>query len=193
MTHQPKILKLTRLGNPVLRTKTKKLSASEIRSDKVQHLIADMKYTLEKEKYGVGLAAPQVGEALAISVIGIKPTPNRPDLKRFETVLINPEIVETYDRAPAWEGCVSVGTKNDLLFAQVPRYQKIRLKWTDENAISHDEMIDGFTAHVAQHEVDHLAGKMFVDSVEDTRSYMMGDEYRARVVENKTNPESAQK
>lgn len=179
----PKVLKLTRLGNPVLRTATQKLSRDEIASTAVQALIADMRYTLVRKEYGVGLAAPQVGKSLALSVIGIKPTPNRPELEPFETVIINPQIVETFGKAePKWEGCISCGTGDDILFAQVPRYKKIRLRWLDEAGAEREEVLDGFVAHVAQHEADHLDGIMFLDKVTDPSSYMMSDEYKKRVI-----------
>ena len=81
-----------------------------------------------------------------------------------------------------WEGCISCGTGDDTLFAQVPRYERVKLRWLDERGELHEEVIDGFVAHVAQHEVDHLSGLMFLDRVEDTQTYMMADEYRNRIV-----------
>ena len=85
-----KILKLTRFGNPILRDQARQLSLSEISSDKIQQLISDIRYTNQQKKYGMGIAAPQVGESVVLSVIGIKPTPNRPKLARFEQVILNP-------------------------------------------------------------------------------------------------------
>ncbi len=181
-TYQPKILPITRLGNPLLRETARRLTREEILSDEIQQLIADIRYTCQKEEYGVGMAAPQMGKNLAFSVINIKPTSTRPDLEPFDSVIINPEIVETFGRKHLkWEGCMSCGTYDDTLYAQVPRYNKIRLKYLDENAAPHDEILEGFPAHVAQHETDHLNGIVFLDKVEDTKSFMMGDEYRERV------------
>jgi peptide deformylase len=182
----PKTLKLTRVGNPILREKTRRLTKEEILSDEIQTLIADMRYTTEKEKYGVGIAAVQVGEPIALSMIAIKPTPTRPNLERFETILINPEIVETYgEKEPMWEGCMSCGTGDDILYAQVPRYASVKLHWMDESAKEREEVLDGFAAHVAQHETDHTNGVMFLDKVEDTGSFMMADEFRKRVTNKK--------
>ena len=182
----PKTLKLTRVGNPMLRKKGRKLSVDEIKSDDVQNLIADMRYTSEKEDYGVGIAATQVGEDLALSLIAIKPTPNRPELERFETILINPEIVETYgEKEPMWEGCMSCGTGDDILYAQVPRYTSVKLRWLDEHAKEREEVLEGFAAHVAQHETDHTNGIMFLDKVEDSKTFMMADEFRKRVASKK--------
>lgn len=91
---KPKTLELTRFGNPILRQVARRLEVDEITSEETQQLIADMKRLLVENKYGVGLAASQVGRSLALSAIGIKPTPTRPELEPFETVIINPEIIE---------------------------------------------------------------------------------------------------
>lgn len=182
-----KILKVTRFGNPILRSQTKRLTLEQIKSREIQGLIENMRYTLLKKEYGVGIAAPQVNVDVALSVIGIKPTPNRPNLEPFETVIINPEIIETYgNKRRLWEGCVSCGMGNDTLFAQVARYKRIKLRWIDEKAIRHEEVLEDFVAHVAQHEVDHLNGVLFVDRVKDSSTYMMADEYRKRIVNKKS-------
>jgi peptide deformylase len=179
----PTVLKATRFGNPILRSKTKQLTIEQIQSGRIQDLIEDMRYTLLKKPYGVGIAAPQVGVGVALSVIGIKPTPNRPNLEPFETVIINPKIIETYgNRRRSWEGCISCGTGSNTLFAQVPRHKKVKLSWLDETGVKHEEILEGFVAHVAQHEADHLNGVLFVDRVKDPSTYMMADEYRKRIV-----------
>lgn len=171
----PKILRKTEFGNPILRTVPRRLTPAEIHSDPIQELIGNMYFTLEHRKYGVGLAAPQVGRSLAISTIDTKPTPTRPDLVRQSLTIINPEIIKVYGRTAAeWEGCVS-GTE---LYAKVPRYKKIRLRWYDEKGRLLEQDFDGFLAHVIQHEVDHLNGLLFVDRVTDTSSYMTFKEYK---------------
>jgi peptide deformylase len=173
------ILRATRFGNPILRETARKLEPDEILSDEIQTLIENMYYTLREKQYGVGLAAPQIGVSIALSVVGIKPTPTRPDLEVFNTVLINPIVVETYGRRKQmWEGCVSSGEAENTLYAKVPRYKSIRLKWLDEKAVEHDEVLNGFVAHVAQHETDHLNGILFVDRVKNTKTYMLADEYK---------------
>lgn len=177
-----KILKVTRFGNPILRSFCTPVTKEAILSGDIQSLISDIRYTLKERPYGVGMAAPQVGRDVALSVIGIKPTPTRPDLTPFESVIINPRIVETFGRkSRMWEGCISCGTGKDILYAQVPRYKKVRLAWTDEHAVDHEEIVEGFVAHVAQHEVDHLSGILFVDRVKDSSTYMMADEFHKRV------------
>lgn len=176
-----KILKLTRFGNPILRTVAKQLSLSDIKSNHIQQLIADIRYTNEQKKYGVGLAAPQVGEDVAVSIIGIKPTPNRPNVEAFDAVIINPSYVGLGRRNSLWEGCQSSGTGINTLFAKALRYPKIKAQWIDEHGRRHHTELDGFIAHVFQHETDHLNGVLFVDNVRDTTTFMLADEYRKRV------------
>lgn len=172
---RPKLLRKTEFGNQILHEKAKLLSKSEILGESIQQLIQNMYHTLERKKYGVGIAAPQVGSSMAISAIDTKPTPTRPDLKRQKLTIINPIIIKTYGRKkPMWEGCIS----GSELYALVPRYEKVRLHWQDENAKSHEKDFDGFLAHVIQHEVDHLHGIIFLDRVEDSKSFMTFKEYQ---------------
>lgn len=180
----PKILRATRFGNPILRQPAKRLSKSEILSEQIQTLIEDMRHTLVTKKYGVGLAAPQVGESVALSIIGIKSTPTRPDREPFDMVMINPKIVETFgNRSSMWEGCISCGMGKNILYGKALRYKKVRLNWQDEKGETHVEIFDGLRAHVIQHETDHLNGVLFVDRVYDSKTYMMADEYQKRIVD----------
>ena len=176
-----KLLTLTRIGNPILREVMPQVALADISSSDIQDLIADIRYTNQQKSYGVGLAAPQVGARLALSVIGIKPTPNRPNLEPFEQVIINPSYEGVGRRTDMWEGCQSVGSGDDILYAQAQRYEKIEAEWFDEKGEHHQETLVGFVAHVFQHETDHLSGMLFVDRVRDTKTYMMADEYRERV------------
>jgi peptide deformylase len=170
-----KVLSKTEFGNPILREQTKKVSIDEINSAKVQSLIKNMYYTLNNKPYGVGIAATQVGENIAISVIDTKPTPTRPNLKREKLTIINPEIIETYGKQnELWEACIS----GPEMYAKVPRYKRIKLTWFDENGHLKENIFDGFIAHVIQHEVDHLNGVLFVDRVKDTKTYTTLKEYK---------------
>lgn len=167
-------LSKTEFGNPTLRKTARVLSEDEIKSAYVQELIANMYKALENKRYGVGLAAPQIGHSLAISVIATKPTPTRPNIELEKLTIINPVIIKTYGKKqPMWEGCLS----GPDLHAQVPRFKKVQLQWKDEQAVLHEQDFDGLMAHVIQHEVDHLNGVLFVDKVTDTRTYMTTKEY----------------
>jgi peptide deformylase len=170
-----RILRRTQFGNPILRTASKQLSKQDILSTKTRELVRDMRYTLEKKHYGVGLAAPQVGQPLAIAVIGLKPTPTRPDIKEVSITLINPEIVVHSDkRIPLWEGCIS----GPDMYGKAMRYPKVRVQWLDEKARHHEQDFGGLLAQVIQHEIDHLNGILFVDRVADPKTYVTFSEYK---------------
>lgn len=178
-------LTITKFGNPILRRTARRLSTEEIQSERVQQLIADIRHHLTSDpKYGVGLAAPQVGVDMALSVIEIKPTPYRPESIRASLVIINPEIVETYGRrSQMWEGCMSYGTSTvDFPYAKALRYKKIRLRYKDEQGKQQEQDFDGLLAHVIQHETDHLNGVLFVDRVKDTTTYCMKSEFMKNVL-----------
>ena len=176
-----KALKRTVFGDPILRQEAQRLSADEILSTEIQELIHDMRSGLETKKYGVGLAAPQVGVGVAISVIDIKPTKARPNSEIFSEVVINPEIIETFGkRTGMWEGCLSFGSGSTLPYAKALRYKKIRVTYLDEYAQKHDKILEGLPAHVFQHETDHLNGILFVDRVKNTKTYMTMGEYIKR-------------
>ncbi len=178
----PNVLTRTQFGDPILRKVAQKLSDEEIKSDDIQRLIVDIKHTLLSRKYGVGLAAPQVGFSVALSVILIRPTPPRTDREHFESVIINPAYKGLGNRVPKWEGCLSLGAKNSPVFAQAERFERIQATWTDEHGKTHKKVITGLPAHVFQHETDHLHGILFPERVKDHTTWMNASEYRKRVV-----------
>lgn len=178
-----KILPRTQFGNPILRKQTNTLSKAEILSPVIQRLINDMRHTLIEQKLGIGLAAPQIGKSVALAVIVIRPTPHRPDVKEFDLVLINPVITDFVGKKKElWEGCISAGSEGKAdLFAKVPRYEQIKVKYTDENGKVCHKSLKGLEAQAAQHEIDHLNGVLFVDHVKDTKTFMTYMEYMQRV------------
>lgn len=179
MTTPRNVLRRTQFGNPILRQVAKRLSHTEILSEEIQALIANMYYTLEKKKYGIGLAAPQVGESLAISTISIMPMPWRPNVDEVHLTVINPEIVATYGRRSSlWEGCISFGGGGkEFPYAKALRYKKARVAYLDEKGNAHEIDFEGLLAHVMQHEIDHLNGILFVDRVRDNTTFINNSEY----------------
>lgn len=178
-------LRRAMFGNPILRTSARRLTAEEILSEDMQRLIQEMRDLLAGRKHGVGLAAPQVGQSVAVSVIGIKPTPNHPDTTAVDMVIINPEIVRTYGRKTGmWEGCISFGSGPAAPYAQAMRSPKVRVRYLDEQAVQHEADYDGLMAHVLQHEIDHINGVLFVDRVSDTKTYMTMGEYKKHIKKN---------
>ena len=173
------IKKILTTPNEKLHKKSRALKLSEIKSEKIKNLVADIYETIKSGEYGVGMSAIQVGEPLAISVVMIRPTPNRPNLNHHNKVYFNAVIEKTYgQKEPMWEGCCSVLDDNaNPVYAKVPRYKKICVKYLDEAGEEHKDTIDGFLAHVLQHEIDHINGIIFTDLVPKT-DIISQDEYR---------------
>ncbi len=178
------LLKRTEFGNPILQQKAPLVEVAEITSAKIQNLIASMRRTLKEKKLGVGIAAPQLNVHLALSVIDITPSKTRPKVTPFTQVIINPEVIEGIgDKVGMWEGCLSFGTVASPVFAKADRYKKIKVKFYDEHGVLHDnEILEGFPAHVFQHETDHLNGMLFPSRVSDHTTWMNAAEYRKRIV-----------
>ena len=167
-SRQPQVLELTPSGDEFLRKPCRKLAKDEILSPNIQNLIDDIAQTSKEKKMGVGLSANQVGGSVAISVINIKPTPARPNLEPFDNVCINTEILETLgDPELMWEGCLSTAMdeNGEPSMARVPRFTKVRIKYLDRNGEERKETVEGFVAHVIQHETDHLNGILFTDKI----------------------------
>lgn len=174
-----KQLKIVQFGNEVLRIPTAQLLPEEIQSKQTQDLISDMQSLLKKKKLGIGLAATQVGYSKSLAVIEIQKTPLRNLTEEQSLVIINPVITKVFGRkTQMWEGCISAGAGKAGLFAKVPRYKKIELMYLDEHAQVHTKVFEGLSAHVIQHEVDHLQGILFVDRVRDPKTYMTYAEYK---------------
>ncbi len=107
------------------------------------------------EATGVGIAAPQVG--IHRNVVAVQRFDKEGEPFEF---FINPEIIEHVgERADGGEGCLSVPE----LYGNVSRWQEIVLRYRDEEFVEHTERIEGFTAVIFQHEVDHLSGRLFID------------------------------
>jgi peptide deformylase len=156
------ILKVSRLGHPVLRMQSQPVSQELLASPSTQKLIDDMMETMV-EYSGVGLAAPQVHESLQIAVI--ESHGSRGEIPM--TVLVNPDVTvvdeETIDD---WEGCLSIPD----LRGPVPRWKKLRVDAFDRNGKKIRFTAEGFFARVVQHEFDHLMGKVYLDRMRDFQS-----------------------
>lgn len=170
-------LTITELGNELLRKKARQIKVGDIGSEKIQRLIADLRYTVTSKKLGVGLAAPQVGEGVALSVIAIHPTKHRPKVEPYDEVIINPKITQTFGyKTQMWEGCISAGRSG--LFAKTLRYKKVEVEYLNQQGKKCKNVFEGLQAQVMQHEIDHLNGVLFVDHVKDTSTYMTMKEYK---------------
>jgi peptide deformylase len=175
------ILKVARMGHPVLRAKARPLEAADIRSPRVQQLIDDVFETM-REYQGVGLAAPQVHASIRLFVAGFPPKTRKDadaddEDDREEVplmVLINPEITPVgRETVEDWEGCLSIPDVR----GRVPRSRQISVRAYDRTGKRIDMRVSGFTARVIQHETDHLDGVLFFDRMKSLESLTYLDQF----------------
>lgn len=168
------ILKVVRLGHPVLRKVAQSVPPDQISSPETQRLIDNMVETM-KEYDGVGLAAVQVHESRQIAVLEVGDNPRYPQKPQIPlSVLINPKITPLSEAMEDdWEGCLSIHEMRGT----VPRYKKIRVLAQDRDGNQLDFVASGFHARVIQHEWDHLQGKVFLDRMRDLSTLTYLQEY----------------
>ena len=158
------ILKVARLGHPVIRTPSEAVPKETITSAPMQRFIDDMIETMH-EYDGVGLAAPQVHVSKQIAVIEVTENRRYPGEGPIPlTVLINPKVLSASKKQAAdWEGCLSV---NEFR-GRVPRAESLEVEAYNRKGEKVKFHAQGFFARVIQHECDHLAGKVFLDRMSD--------------------------
>jgi peptide deformylase len=106
---------------------------------------------------GIGLAAPQIGQAINLVVIDTAPAEQR----GAPIFLFNPRIVAASGSTVFNEGCLSVPGYT----ADVDRAEKVVVAALDREGRPITIEADGLTAVCLQHELDHLAGKLFLDRI----------------------------
>jgi peptide deformylase len=168
------ILKVARMGHPVLRTRARAIDPKDIGSPRIQKLIDDMFETM-REYQGVGLAAPQVHESLRLFVAGFTPGEHDEEDNRMPLMaLINPEITPAGDAVVEdWEGCLSIPD----IRGRVPRARQIVVRAYDRRGKQIELKASGFTARVIQHETDHLDGVLFFDRMRGFETLTFLDEF----------------
>jgi peptide deformylase len=163
------LLDIVQAGDPVLRRTATPLDPNRLTTPFVEELLVSMRDTMRAAP-GVGLAAPQVGEALQLVVVedpgelverisparrveqGRVPVPLR--------VLVNPTLEVLDDTEELFfEGCLSLSG----LSALVPRHRAVRVRALDERGEPVVWEAEGWPARIIQHELDHLAGVLYVD------------------------------
>ena len=163
------ILKVARMGHPVLRTRARPVEKAELRNPLMQKLIDDMMDTM-LEYEGIGLAAPQVHEGIRLFVAGIDDGEGKLRVMPF----VNP-VITALDEAKVedWEGCLSIPD----IRGRVPRFTQVRIEALDRKGKPFQLELKDFPARVVQHETDHLDGVLFFDRMAkfDTLTYL--DEY----------------
>ena len=170
------ILKVARMGHPVLRVPAKPIDPSEITSPRIQQLIDNMFETMN-EYNGVGLAAPQVHERLRLFVAGFPPKEKNDEDEEPRVPLmtiINPEITAIgNETVEDWEGCLSIPE----IRGRVTRAREIEVRAYDRRGRKVTLRARGFTARVIQHEADHLDGVLFLDRMASLETLTYLDEF----------------
>lgn len=161
------ILKVARLGHPVIRAAAHPVDPAAIKTPEFQRLLEDMVETMH-EYSGVGLAAPQVHLSLQIAVLEVENHPRYPDMPKVPlSFLINPVVTVTDgSKVDEWEGCLSIPDMR----GRVPRYKQLRVTGLGRDGEALDFIANDFHARVIQHETDHLKGEVYLNRMPDMKS-----------------------
>jgi peptide deformylase len=167
-------LEILTYPNPLLREVSEPVKEF---GPELKKLAEDMLETMY-DANGIGLAAPQVGKLLQMLVIDTRPrdlessryeNDEQTDLEskiKQPLILIDPEVVKGEGKTTFDEGCLSVPS----FFESVERFEKIEVKAFDLNGKEFRLVTDGLLAICIQHEMDHLAGTLFIDHISFTKS-----------------------
>jgi peptide deformylase len=163
------ILKVARMGHPVLRKKARAVDSTEVRTAPFQKLVDDMIETMN-EYAGIGLAGPQVHESVRLFVAGIE----QPDGSLRVMPFINPEVAPVGAATTEdWEGCLSIPD----IRGKVVRPDEVTVRALDRRARPFELTLKGYPARVVQHETDHLDGVLFFDRMRSLETLTFLEEY----------------
>jgi peptide deformylase len=164
------ILKIARLGHPVLLRKAAPMDPADLVRPEVQRLIDAMILTM-RDAPGVGLAAPQVHESVRLFVM--EPG-ERGGPESGLRVLVNPEVTPSgEERLELWEGCLSIpGVRG-----RTERWAEVNVRYLDRHGQEQHQRFQDFAAAVVQHETDHLDGVMFLERMPDLARLAFDEEY----------------
>lgn len=164
------ILKIARMGHPVLREKCKPIDPKKITEPEVQRLIRDMFETMAEYR-GIGLAAPQVHQAVQLVIAGGE---TDDDGQTKFRILINPEItvLDENDKLGMYEGCLSLPGMRGY----VERPASVRVKAWNHQGEQEEFTLEGYPAIVIQHECDHLQGVLYIDRMDDLTKLTFDEE-----------------
>jgi peptide deformylase len=171
------ILKIARIGHPVVRAAAKPVPQEAFREALFQKLVDDMRDTMY-EYEGVGVAGPQVHESWRLAVIEVPADDDRTRAEVPFMVLVNPVVTPLGDeREAAWEGCLSVPDLRGV----VPRFKRVKLEALDRHGKPYSLEASDFFARVIQHECDHLDGHVYLDRMADMRTLAFVREFEDHV------------
>ncbi|KAF5292754.1 hypothetical protein FQR65_LT11162 [Abscondita terminalis] len=160
---------IIQIGDPLLRTISEPVIVQQIKSSDTRYVVNALKSVM-KQYDCVGLSAPQIGVALRIVILEFNSKHAKSYTKEElfhkqidllpQTVIINPELkILDYTKVIQVEGCQSVKG----YVADVPRYQQVEVTGFNENGDQFSLKLNGWSARIIQHEIDHLNGKIFTD------------------------------
>ncbi len=174
------ILKVARLGHPIVRMAARQVTIDEIRSRDFQNLIDNMVETMH-EYSGVGLAATQVHLPIQVAVLEVEGNPRYPDAPSVPlTVLINPVVtILDQEQIGGYEGCLSIPD----LRGMVPRFKRLRCEALGRDGEKLTIIAEDFHARVIQHETDHLKGEVYLDRMPDMRTLTHLAEFQRYILE----------
>jgi len=164
------ILKVARMGHPVLRRVAAEVDPTTVRSPAFQKLIDDMIETMV-EYDGIGLAAPQIHEPVRLFVAGVEGSGDNLKIVPFVNPVITPLGPETTED---WEGCLSIPD----LRGKVPRARDIVIRALDRRGKPFEMTLKNFPARVVQHETDHLDGVLFLDRMASLETLAFLEEFQ---------------
>ena len=156
------ILPIRTIPDPILKTPSRPV---ERVTPQVRRLIDDLIETMRYHPRCVGLAAPQVGHGVRVAVVDVSGHPKATHSSGL-LVLVNPRIVAQEGRQLQREGCLSVPD----LTGNVGRAAGIRVEALDASGRRWTRGFEGFEAIAIQHELDHLAGRLFLDRIANLRA-----------------------
>jgi peptide deformylase len=163
------LLKVARMGHPVLVRKAEPLTKARLAKPATQTLIDDMIETMFEER-GVGLAAPQVYESLRLFVMN----PVGAEERKETIVIVNPELVFPEEETmELWEGCLSIPG----IRGKTQRWSVVDVAYLDRKGNRQKRRFEGFPAAIVQHETDHLDGIFFFERMPDLKAIAFEDEY----------------
>lgn len=149
----------TWVNNQILRENSEKIKLSEIK--KFEKLGSEMiKYIKDPENWWVGLAAPQIWVNKRLIVVSLLRDRDDEDFKTI--MMLNPEILEHWESTDKEEeGCLSVPWAK----WKVERYLTIKLSYLDNKGKQKILRLNGLSARIVQHEIDHINWVLFVDKL----------------------------
>lgn len=172
----PKVPKVRQIGDPILREVAVPVDQLSLHTAEFKKLLQVMVETMRAAN-AVGLAAPQIGVGLQVFVMeytkGHMETLKKrgftlDDFRRMQMdivplkTFINPEVKVTNSKMVAFkEGCLSVEGFSGV----VPRAVEVEVSGLNENGEPVSWKASGWAARIVQHEVDHLRGNIYVDSM----------------------------